>query len=220
MNRYRFDIGAVARRRVRRFAGDESGTTMVELAIVIPMFFVMFLAILDFGRMGGEYVMAQKALQMAGRTAAVRPPACAGVPTVNERGPVGAGEIAPRYGTMCSAGATVCQSPTTVTCTGATSNATVSEIFGQIRPLLPNGATAANLRFSYAYNSDLGFLGGPYVPELTVELVNLNFSFATPVGGLLAFYGGSGSGVPGPTITFPTMSTSIPGEDLGLGGGV
>ena len=220
MSARRCDILGATRCQTRRFARDESGTTLVELAVVTPMFFVMFLGILDFGRMGGEYVMAQKALQIASRTAVVRPPACAGVPTVNERGPVGVGEIAPRYGTMCSAGANVCASVATVTCTGVMGNATVAEIWGRVSPLLPNGATAATLQFSYAHNSDMGFLGGPYVPELTVELTNLNFTFATPVGNLLAFFGASPTDVPGPAVVFPPMSTSIPGEDLALGNGV
>jgi hypothetical protein len=71
------------------------------------------------------------------------------------------------------------------------------------------------MRFQYDFDPNLGFLGGPYVPRVTVELQNLNFTFATPLSGLAALAGG-GQG-PGATLTFPTMSTSLPGEDLALG---
>ena len=57
---------------------DESGTTLVELAIVLPVFLLLFLGLIDFGRLGQEYVMAEKAMQLAARTAVVRPAACAG----------------------------------------------------------------------------------------------------------------------------------------------
>jgi Flp pilus assembly protein TadG len=51
---------------------DDSGTTLVEFAIVLPIFLLLFLGTIDFGRFGAEYMMAQKAMQLAARTAAVR----------------------------------------------------------------------------------------------------------------------------------------------------
>ena len=196
---------------------DESGTTLVELAIVLPVFLLLFFGLIDFGRMGAEYVMADKATQLAARLAAVRPAACAGVPNVNLRGTVPINTVPPRFGTNCSAGATICTNPGTITCTGNLANPTVAEIWTATSALMPTTATPANLRFSYAYDPKLGFLGGPYVPVVTVEIQNLNFQFATPLSGLAALAGAGGAPTPGATLPFPPMSVSLPAEDLAQG---
>ena len=47
----------------RQFARDESGTTLVEFAVVLPLFLLFVFAMIDFGRMGFEYVLANKAVQ-------------------------------------------------------------------------------------------------------------------------------------------------------------
>lgn len=201
---------------IRRFRDDERGVTLVELAILLPVFLLLFLGLIDFGRMSAEYVMADKAMQRAVRIAAVRPPACPGVPQTHTRGAVAPGTIPPRFGTSCSAGATVCANPGPAICTGNIADPTVNEIWSSIAPMLPVGSTPANLRFRYEFDSNLGFLGGPYVPIVTVELVNLNFQFATPLGGLATLAGANGSLLPG-TLPFPSMSTSLPAEDLALG---
>lgn len=200
----------------RRFRKDDRGATLAELAILLPVFLLLFFGLIDFGRMSAEYVMANKAMYQAARIAAVRPAACPGVPLTNIRGSVPTGTVPPRFGTLCSAGATVCASPAPATCLGNTTNATVSEIWTAINPMLPSGSTAANLRFRYEYDQNLGFLGGPYVPVVTVELQNLNFQFVTPLAGLAALAGATGSG-PSNTVTFPAMSTSLPAEDLAQG---
>ncbi|TGD45337.1 pilus assembly protein [Pseudotabrizicola sediminis] len=209
---------------VRRFGRDEDGTTLVELTIVIPVFLLLLFALIDFGRMGAEYVMADKAMQIAARIAVVRPPACPGtLPSFNARG---TSPSVPKFGTICSAGAsgTVCAAPAAMICTGAAGNPTVDEIWGAIAPLLPAGATEANLSFRYDPDDpndpndlQLGFLGGPYVPMVTVDLVNLQFTFVTPLSGLAALAGSGNPSVPGPSLPFPAMSTSLPGEDLDHG---
>ena len=196
---------------------DESGTTLVELAIVLPVFLLLFLGLIDFGRLGQEYVMAEKAMQLAARTAVVRPAACAGVPDTNLRGAVPINAVPPRFGTMCATGATICVNPGTITCTGNLANPTAAEIWADISPILPVHAVPANLRFSYAHDPDLGFLGGPYVPIVTVEIVNLGFNFATPLGALAGLSGANAAGMPASTIPFPAMSVSLPAEDLSLG---
>ncbi|MCU9847841.1 pilus assembly protein [Defluviimonas sp. WL0024] len=204
-------------RLLSRLARDERGTTMVELAIVLPFLLLLLLALVDFGRMGGEYVMTSKAVQWASRLAVVRPPACPGVPTFNARGPVAGGTIPPKFGTACSAGSNICVNPGTISCTASTANPTVQEIWTAISPMMPNNATPANLRFSYAYDPALGFLGGPYVPIVTVEVQNLNFNFVTPLGGFSTLYGTVNPQVPPNSLPFPAISTSLPGEDLDLG---
>lgn len=202
-------------RSVRAFARDEAGTTVVEFAIAFVTFIVIFFALIDFGRMAFHYVVAEKAMHRAARIAVVRPPACPGVPTVNAR-PGTVPTPAPVFGAKCSiAGA--CADVGVQQCTGTATNATASEIWAAVSPILPNDATIANLRFSYAYDSQMGFLGGPYVPNVTVELTGLQFRFATGLSGLVGLMGAAPGPGLGPNIPFPPLSVSMPGEDLALG---
>lgn len=209
-------------RGLLRFWRREDGTTLVELAMVLPAFLLLFFGLIDFGLMGSAYVMAEKAMQTATRIAVVRPPMlplyCTGaVPSANLRGTVPVNTTPPRFGTSCSAGPTICANPGTITCTGNAADPTMGEIWARISPLMPPGATPANVRISYTFDPELGFLGGPYVPIVTVEIQGLAYQFATPLGGLTALAGGNGSPITGPNMTFPPMSMSLPGEDLNSG---
>ena len=201
--------------KLSRFHRDAEGTVLVEMAIVLPIFLLLLLGLIDFGRMGGEFVMASKAMQRAVRIAAVRPTVCPALPTVNLRGS-GAGATT-HYGTSCAAGTNFCVNPGVVTCTASASNATAAEIWTAIAPLMPSHATVSNLKLSYSFDANLGFLGGPYVPVVTVEIQNLNFQFATPLSALAALVGVTDGSAPGATLPFPKTSTSLPGEDLAAG---
>ena len=203
--------------RIRELRQDESGATMVEFTLVLMLFLLIFFGLLDFGRLAFNYVTAEKAMHIAARVAAVRPPACAGVPTSNGPGAVSPGEEPPRFGTSCNAASNTCANPGTISCDGSGGNATANEIWTAIQGALPNDATISNQRFSYTYDSDLGFLGGPYVPMITVELQNLTFRFVSPLSNLVALTGGTAPSGLGADITFPTMSVSLPAEDLALG---
>lgn len=200
----------------RRFRRSEDGTALVEFAIVLPIFLLLFFTLIEFGRLGGEYVMADKATQRAARIAAVRPPVCSGVPTFNARGSVPVGTTPPKYGTACTAGGTVCVSPAAETCPGVAGNPTVNEIWAAISPMLPPNATEQNLSFSYSYDPALNFLGGPYVPNVSVELTGLTFQFVLPLGGLASIAGSTGP-APLNSLPFPAMRTTLPGEDLDQG---
>ena len=202
--------------KARALRGDSQGTTIVEFALVLPVFLLLLFALIDFGRLGFEYVMADKAMQLAARTAVARPPACPGVPQTNLRGAVAQGAVPPFYGTNCRAGATVCVNPGTMTCVGATTNTTVAEIWTAISPLMPSNSTAANLSFTYAFDPNLGFLGGPYTPMVTVQTTGLSFQFATPLSALAALATGQSNNLPG-SLPFPAMTVSLPAEDLALG---
>ncbi|GHF58969.1 TadE/TadG family type IV pilus assembly protein [Seohaeicola zhoushanensis] len=201
--------------RLRR---DESGTTLVELTLVLALFLLIFFGLIDFGRMAFHYVTTERAMHVAARIAAVRPAACPGLPANYTRGAVDPNALPPAYGTSCSAGANVCTAPATVTCTGDANNATATEIWNLVRVTLPNDSAISNLRFRYDYDQNLGFLGGPYVPVVTVELDEIWFQFVSPLGALAAL----ASGTPAPaglgnSVRFPNMSVSMPGEDLALG---
>lgn len=201
------------RARLARFSREEDGANLVEFALVVLLFLVLTFAIIDFGRMANAWVGANKATQIGARLAAVRPPACAGtLPETNARGALSA----PTFGTLCRAGAGTCAPAATLTCTGDATNPTANEVFTAVRPLLPPGTTIGNLRFSYSFDPNLGFLGGPYVPMVTVELQGVSFTYVSPIGRMFAALTGDPSGIGGP-LAIPSMSVSLPGEDLNSG---
>lgn len=208
---------ASLRHRARAVLRDESGATLVEFAVAIVAVLLIFLGTVDFGRMLFHRVAAEKALHRAVRIAAVRPPACANVPEVHERPDAPGTGTLPSYGTSCSAGSGVCKNAGTQICTAATGNATAEEVWALVRPTLPNTATISNLRFRYAFDPDLGFLGGPYVPNVTVELQDLNFTFVALLPQLTTLAVGADDAFAAGTVAFPALGASVPGEDLALG---
>lgn len=199
-------------RCLARFRADQNGAAMVEFSIVAVLFFMVMFVTIDFGRLGFAHVGSDTAMRMAVRIAAVRPPACGGVPERLGRGTVPESTQPPRFGTACRAETWVCQTVATVSCRGASTNPTAAYIYGRIAPLLPAGTAVDSLRFSYAQDKLLGYLGGPYTPIVTVELIDrskaddvgLPFPFITPIGRTTG-------------ITLPTFSSSLPSEDLNTG---
>jgi hypothetical protein len=199
----------------RRLAGDESGAALVEFALVVLLFLFLFFALIDFGILGSSHVMAEKAAQIAARTVIVRPPACVGVPDRHVR-PASPGVNPPRFGTSCRSGANVCQVAATISCTGDASNPTANQIWSRIRPLLPANATIDNLRFEYRFDQNLGFLGGPYTPMVTVEITPPAYQFISPLGAMAAALGATGGGGGG-SLAYGGFSVSMPAEDLANG---
>ena len=223
--------------RLAGFRRDERGTTMVEFAICISLFLLIFFAVLDFGRLAYNWVMAEKAMERAARIAAVRPAVCAGVPDRITR--VDPFDTTFPTGTLCRSTPGLCVQTNPAPCTLATADGTspaslavAGEIWSAIRPMLPDNASAANVMLQYRSDPQLGFLGGPYTPLITAELVgnvgpfgaseDFRFSFVTPLSALAAAAGASNtSGVPaeGGTIPFPDVAVTIPAEDMNFGGG-
>lgn len=200
-------------RALRRFVTDERGAGLVEFAIVVLLFLFLLFAIIDFGRLANTWVAANKATQIAARIAAVRPPACAGLPALNLRG----GAATPAlFGTLCRAGEGTCADPGPVSCAGDAANPTAAEIFAAVRPLVPAETGIDQIRFSYSFDPNLGFLGGPYVPMVTVEFTGVEFQFVSQLGQLTRAMTGNPSDL-GTEIAMPGMSVSLPGEDLASG---
>lgn len=217
---------------LRGFAGGDRGAALVELAVVVPLFLLVFLGIIDFGRLGYDVVTAEKAMQQAARIAIVRTPACAGVagvpvvPNTTGRDPANSDPIPPRFGTACNAGATICAPVAEASCTLAqgiaVGNATAIEIWSRIDDIVPANATAANVRITYtdstvlgSTNLRLGFLGGPYVPIVTAQVQGLTFNFVTPIAGFVRMMGGTSTFAR--SVQFPALSVSLPAEDLARG---
>ena len=204
------------KRRIDAFFRDESGATLVEFTITITLFLLIFFAIIDFGRLAFHISQAERTVYTAARIASVRPPVCNGVPITQAVLPPGAGNPAPRFGTLCRAGG-VCASFST-TCTGSAGNPTAAEIWANSSATMPIGSTINNLQFTYASDPNLGFLGGPFTPIVTVELTGVNFTFATPIAGLAALVTGTTANPNlSSAVPFPAMSVSMPGEDLAAG---
>lgn len=205
----------LTRAKLRTRLRDETGAVSVEFAIVIALFFFVFLVLFDFGRIAFSQVMAEKATHLAARTAVVRPPACLGVPDIHARG----NEVSnPSFGTSCSASGytgTICVQQS-FTCFGNAGNATATEIWGRISSLLPTSASISDLSFSYVSKQSLGFLGGPYTPMVTVELDLGDFTFISPLGAL-SVAAGAVSPALGASFDYPIFSVSLPAEDLALG---
>lgn len=203
--------------RLAQFRRDESGTVLVEYAIVITIFLALFFALIDFGRLSFSYVMAQKATERAVREAVVRTPICAGVPTTNTRGSIDGDTEEFGFGASCNIASGLCTAAADVSCSMAANTADALAIWAQVAPLLPTNATRENLLITYAFDENLGFLGGPYTPVVTVEIQNLDFEFVTPFGALLTLSGSSTSDTNGDTFAFPSMSASLPAEVLQTG---
>ncbi len=215
---------------LRRFAREDKGALLVELVIIIPLLLLLVFAVIEFGRFGYSETIAQKATDLAVRTAAVRPSACDGVAgqgtlPATFQPPQNPGGTPPRFGTFCRVGtganpvcATIADQACTLDQALASNNASAVEIWNTIAPLVPRNATPANVRIAYTFDSELGFLGGPYTPIVTAEIVNLQFNTVFNLGGLgsLARGGGQASSIL-TNITFPSMSASMPAEDLGQG---
>lgn len=201
--------------RARSLTRDEDGATLVEFALVISLFLLIFFGLIDFGRLAYHVVTTERAMHLGARIAAVRPPACPGVPLT-----IALASGAPAstdYGTSCNAGGAICQDPGPVSCTGNLANPTAAEVWASVGVVMPPGSDVSNLRFSYTYDARLGFLGGPYVPVVTVEMEDVTFDFVTPLAGLASVAGVSGGSSLATSITLPSMSVSLPGEDLAQG---
>lgn len=226
--------------RLRRFRRSEEGASLIEYAIVISLFLLIFFAILDFGRLGFNWVMTEKAMQRAARIAVTRDPVCSGVPETHARGPnngFGYGALCRDDAGVCAnAGRQVCVLSTTPINCDTASTSTADEIWCIINPILPSNATPRNIRVSYSFDQNLGFLGGPYTPMVEVAVVTqedvpqivdseeLRFDFITPLPGLAALIGAGApssitdSGSDGlADIPFPDLSVSMPAEDLAQG---
>jgi Flp pilus assembly pilin Flp len=219
-------------------ARDESGTAMVEFAIIAALFFLIMFAALDFGRLLYTVVHAEKAAQIAARIATTRPIACLAAGSalpINTR-PVGATTLA-RSGTSCDVAGDVCRSvsyscgsidltgqpsfhgPNLVHSVLSPTHPTVVAIWNEIAPLMPPGTDSTVLNFRYDYDPALGFLGGPYTPIVTVQFDLPPFAFVSPVGGLVALASGGASPAFAGDLNYPSFSVSIPAEDLRAGEG-
>jgi Flp pilus assembly protein TadG len=213
----------------RGFTKDEDGTTMVEMAIVASLLFIVVLGFVDFGYAFYQWNAANKAVQVGARLARVSDPVAIGL--LSEAGAPASsddvGEPVPTgtYDYVCTAnaaGAASC-SCAAGTCSSLTVNQTAFDFIfagddhGQATEC-QSGANSGrpgmcdffprlqknNIQIEYVATG-LGYWtrpGGP-VPTIKVSLRNLTFQFYF-LGGLLGFN----------DINIPSMVSSVTGEDL------
>ncbi|SMO56675.1 TadE/TadG family type IV pilus assembly protein [Ruegeria faecimaris] len=202
---------------LRTFRRQERGAALVELGMVIPLFLLLMFGIVDYGRLFWSTTMAQKAMQKASRLATLGPPLCGALPT--EHTLASGAPTSTKFGVLCRSG-NVCAVPALpAPCPLNTATDYGARVWNDIRMLLPPGTTAANVQIGYSHDARLGFLGGPYTPVVTAELVNVNFNFMMPIAGLAALASNGttpASNTPN-SISLPAMSTSVPAEDLAAG---
>jgi Flp pilus assembly pilin Flp len=206
---------------------DDGGAAMVEFTLVAVLLFAVTFGIVEFGLVLFNWTLSEKATERGTRLAVVRPALAASVPEFYERDP--AATPLPRFGTPCNDPSGPCLAVPRRECVLSVANgsqiggacdgsaaavAARNEIIGQMRALSPLALRvggAGQIAFVYD-DAGLGFLGGPYVPAVTVEVQNVPFQFLV-LGPLVRLLGGAFTD----TITMPTMRTTAIGEDLNVG---
>jgi len=182
---------------------DSKGTSSVEFALVVVLFFLLVFGIIDAARMMWHWNAAAKAAHWGVRFAVVNDPVASGLASIDCL------VAAKGNGVPCPANTLT---PNPVVCTmsscsgnyGAFDSAAFTAIVNEMRKIY-DGVTAANVQIAYRHVG-LGFAGNPYgsdiVPLVTVTLTGMNFNFLTP--GL--------SGLA--TIAMPDFRTALPAEDM------
>jgi Flp pilus assembly protein TadG len=213
------------------FATDENGATMVEMAIVASLLFIVVLGFVDFGYAFYQWNAANKAVQVGARLARVSTPVPSGLlseSSTSDPTKVGLPVPAGTYDYVCTASAagTASCSCAAGTCEDITVVQQGQDAFnliyagddgvcdGAANPGRPGMCDffprlqKNNVKIEYIATG-LGYWtrpGGP-VPTIKVSLQNLTFQFYF-LGGLLGFN----------DIDIPSMVSSVTGEDLDSNG--
>ncbi|MGX8009968.1 TadE/TadG family type IV pilus assembly protein [Mesorhizobium sp. ORM8.1] len=201
----------------RRFWAAESGATMVEATIAMPLLLTLLLGFVDFGYAFYQWNAADKAVQAGARLAQISGPVASGLlleaKTPADSLDVGKAVPANTYNYICTAntaGTVSCSCGTGATCQDLTaSQAAFDFIFSGssgragMQTFLPM-LTKSQVQIQYQA-SGLGYWTRPNgpVPTITVSIVNHHFQFFF-LGGLLGFG----------NITMPSMLSTVTGEDM------
>jgi len=197
------------RRLLRRFIKDTSAASMVEMSLILPMFFIAAGGSIDFGYAFMQWNTAAKAVEAGARIAAVSNPVSSDLANATSLATLQSGATPgaafPYFIRVCNGA--------TASCSGGTYDAAAMSaiITGTAsRPGMGSFLAAiktANVTVTYE-ETGLGFAcrpGGP-VPTITVQLQNITFNFL-----FLNLIPGIGP------ITMPAMKTTMTGEDMSTG---
>ena len=164
-------------RFLRRFHRDERGAVVVDH---IPVFFaltIIVLVIIEIGLAHFMQLRAQKAVQLGARVAMALPPAIDAVPARNVPiNPTG-GQNIPCFSNV---GPDNCVDPGDFQCRGTGCNGngglTMALIVQEMQRVEPNIRTS-DVTLTYRYRR-LGNAGGPYIPEIIVNIGDRSYDFA------------------------------------------
>ena len=199
-----------------KFWASQSGATMVEMAIAMPLLLTLLLGFVDFGYAFYQWNAGNKAVQAGARLAQISTPIAIGLPsetlTQSDVTKVGTAVPAGTYDYTCTASAAgvACCSIGTGACQPSKASQTSFDaIFdgtanrAGMQDFLPM-LTKSQVRIEYAA-SGLGYWTRPSgpVPTITVSITNHPFQFFF-LAGLLGFN----------NITMPSMLSTVTGEDM------
>jgi Flp pilus assembly protein TadG len=173
----------------QRFIRDQSGSSAIEFAMILPLLLIFLFGIIDAGRWMWTYNEAEKATQMGARFAIVANPVTTGLNTsfVGVSG-LTQGDVIPAsaFGkvtcTGTGSGGSISASClcTTSPCPGGVTTTTASafqNVLARMQRFLPQLA-ASNVTIEYS-SSGLGYAGSPVLPDLsplvTVKVSNMTF---------------------------------------------
>jgi Flp pilus assembly protein TadG len=200
---------------LQSLARDRNGGVLVEATVLIPIIFVFVLGSVDFLFAFFQWNMANKAVQLGARHAAVSDPVSSDLSSMTGLiNGVLPGQPMPAFTRTCS---TSDPSGAIGTCTGGRYSSAAMQriVFGEGGATACSNAntamckfyspiTAANVTIAYA-QTGLGYAGRPGgpVPTITISLQNLPFRFFF-LSGLMGFS----------NMNIPAMTTTITGEGL------
>ena len=201
------------RNSIKRFIKDEGASGTVEFVAISGFFLVLAFIVMEIALATFWWQTAEVAAQIGARYAVVWDPAVTStsLPTTNVLNGSGS------YGQSCSisAGSTndPCVQFSAVSCargSGGSCNSTAFKAVVAKMQTVFGAVQASNVTITYSY-AGLGFVGGPIVPAVTVQVSGVPFvsGFADL---LAAFFGTSA------LTTVPTMSATFTGEDLSSAG--
>lgn len=164
-------------RILRSFWRNERGAVVVDH---IPVFFavtIIVLIIIELGIAHFLQLRAQKAVQLGARIAMTLPPAIDAVPRTNVPiNPTGSQNIP----CFSNTGSDNCVDPGTFQCLGTGCNGngglTMALIVQEMQRVEPS-IRVNDVRLTYQYRR-LGNAGGPYQPEITVNIGERSYDFA------------------------------------------
>ncbi len=200
---------------LRTLARDRNGSVLVEATILIPIIFVFVLGSVDFLFAFFQWNVANKAVQVGARLAAVSDPVSSDLSAMTGLvSGVTPGQPMPAFTRTCSASDPKGEIGT---CTGGMYSPAAMQriVFGQAGATACGNAgtamcnlyspiTAANVTIVYT-QTGLGYAGRPGgpVPTITVSVRSLRFQFFF-LSGLMGFA----------DMSMPAMTTTITGEGL------
>lgn len=199
----------------RSFAREESGATLAEGLIVLPLVVLAFAAFVEFGYAMFQWNQTVKALQFGVRKAAVSNSIVTGFnpTTVTAAGSTNAGVAIPvgALGPWTCTGTPACTSELNRIVYGA-AGATSCQPIGTGSPAmcqLNPRIGIDNVRVTYMM-SGLGYYGRPAGAVLTIRMEVLGITFNLPLLGALLGLN---------NVTVPAMPVTVTSEDLNTNSG-